>query len=254
MTVKRQDPTAVLDGADSPSSRSLTCGAAPGRCRCRFASSPCAASCRSGQPWARGSPALLPWSQVGLCPAGSSLELPAQASQQQPNVIKRRAASAASPVEQRISARCSSLEEPPVPGSALKPQRSLSTALGRHITVGRRVQRWSSCNPQSTAEFPLLWLRDIPLSAIPALARSGWCFQQTLCRCCWCSLCFLCSRQGSCVGKARWFVFWSLVTEKHAMTFSSNFTGGESPNTLCMVSTNTSSLSASLWNCPWVPG
>lgn len=55
---------------------------------------------------------------------GGSLELAGQASQQQPNVIKQRAASAASPVEQRIIAWCSSLEKLLLPGGALKPQHT----------------------------------------------------------------------------------------------------------------------------------
>lgn len=128
---------------------SLTCGVAPGRCRCQFASSPCAVSCRIWQLWVQGSPVLLPWWQVGLCPAGRQLELAAQAFQQQPNVIKQRAASAASPVEQRIIAWCSSLEKLLLPGSALKPQHTAAPPLPleAQIKVGSRVQRWPSCHP-----------------------------------------------------------------------------------------------------------
>lgn len=96
-------------------------------------------------------------------------------------------------------------------------------------------------------------MRDVPPSAIVC---SGWCFQQTLCRCCWC-FCFLCLRQGCGLGKARWFAFWSLLTEKPAMSFShwaSTVHGGGCPDTLSMVSTNTTSLSASLWFWAWLPG
>lgn len=71
------------------------------------------------------------------------LQLAGQASQQQPNVIKQRAASAASPVEHRITARCSSLEKLLLPGSALKPQHTAAPPLPLQgqIKVGSRAQR-----------------------------------------------------------------------------------------------------------------
>lgn len=48
-----------------------------------------------------------------------------------------------------------------------------------------------------------------------------------------------------------------LITEKHAMSLchrASNFNHGESPDILSMVSTNTTSLSASVWYWAWLPG
>lgn len=100
---------------------------------------------------------------------GGSLELAGQTSQQQPNVIKQRAASAASPVQQRIIAWCSSLEKLLLPGGALKPQHTAAPPrpLEAQIKVEGRAQRWPSCHPYLTAKFPLLCVRDVPPSAIP---------------------------------------------------------------------------------------
>lgn len=140
-------------------------------------------------------------------------------------------------------------ESPRQPGSsALKPQHTAAAP--------QSPERGGKQSSKVQALIPS-WISLVVAEGYPCECRRmtccGWCFQQTLCGCCWC-FCFLCLRQGSCLGKARWFVFWPLVTEKRAVTFSSNFNGGASLDTLSMVSTNTASLSAPLWYWAWLPG
>lgn len=240
----------IKETLPSAEGRSLTCGVAPGRCRCRFASSPCAVSCRAWPPCAQGSPEPLPWGPAGL--GGSWELLPGQEARRQPNVVKQRAASAAGAEHHR-----------PV----LQPGERETTAGWQCLKAAAHGSRTSAAHTphrggkQSSKVQPLIpsWISLVVAEEHPCECRPRaphgplWMVFPTLCRCWWC-FCFPCLRQGSCSGKARWFVFWPLVTEKHAMTFSSNFNGGASPDTLSMVSTNTASLSAPLWCWAWLPG
>lgn len=71
---------------------------------------------------------------------------------------------------------------------------------------------------------------------------------------CWC-FCFLCLREGSCLGKARWFAFWPLLAEKPECHSPMGFRifMVESPLTPFLCSAPPP-LPASLWYWAWLPG